>query len=564
MSSFAPQVAAPGTVPPDPTKHVRYTLGMVLGVDDFTQEFAYLSGRDQWMAHDLIGYGTICGLRVTIETDIHGPRVVVTPGVGITPPGQLVRVPVTQCASLNDWLRMQQQQKPQPPFISVLGSPPDDALTLYVMLCYRDCPTDQVPIPGEPCRDESEAMTASRLVDDFRLELRTTPPDQREEDALRDFVDWFSQVECVDDPDEAVTLAEFEHAIREAAHVSEPEAGSPPDFMYGSPPTSLRIPGDQACVYLRAAFRIWTTELRPVWTPNGCGNTPDEECLLLAELNVPVKENSGQWVVDDMLSVIINEDRRPYLIHLRLLQEWLLCGMRPQKSGETPAIGTLMGDVTGNSTQNTVERIRNINVASGTPGDGQVLTYNSATQQWQPKAVPPPTITLAGDVTGPPTNTKVARLQNALVSPTAQIPAPGQVLTVQPNGQWQAANASSNINAVEHPAGLPSYLIVAAGMVRGDGSSIGPVYNDLKASATGDSELTVTFKGYQQQDPKFQYIVKALPVFSDNSFSIPLVSFLRFDTKSFILHVANGGGTVKQDILKQQAFMIEVSQFFAS
>ena len=33
---------------PNPAKHVNF--GMVLGVDDFTQEFAYLSGRDQWLS----------------------------------------------------------------------------------------------------------------------------------------------------------------------------------------------------------------------------------------------------------------------------------------------------------------------------------------------------------------------------------------------------------------------------------------------------------------------------------------------------------------------------------
>ena len=45
MDTFVPQVAAASA--PDPSKHVNFTLGMVLGVDDFTQEFAYLSGRER-------------------------------------------------------------------------------------------------------------------------------------------------------------------------------------------------------------------------------------------------------------------------------------------------------------------------------------------------------------------------------------------------------------------------------------------------------------------------------------------------------------------------------------
>ena len=77
----------------DLSKHVNFVPGMVLGVDDFTQEFAYLSGRDQWLARDLIGYGTVRGLNVTVDVDASkGPRVVVEPGVAVSPRGQMICV----------------------------------------------------------------------------------------------------------------------------------------------------------------------------------------------------------------------------------------------------------------------------------------------------------------------------------------------------------------------------------------------------------------------------------------------------------------------------------------
>ena len=57
-SGFTPDAGLTGP-PPDPTKHVNYTLGMILGVDEFTQEFAYLSERDRWAVRDLAGYGTL-------------------------------------------------------------------------------------------------------------------------------------------------------------------------------------------------------------------------------------------------------------------------------------------------------------------------------------------------------------------------------------------------------------------------------------------------------------------------------------------------------------------------
>jgi len=195
MSSFASQVATPGVTPPDPTKHVNYTLGMVLGVEDFTQEFAYSSGRDQWMVRELIGYGTVCGLRVTVEADNKGPRVEVTPGVAISPPGQMIRVTPAQCAYLNDWLAANKDD-----LNKRLQGQAGNAVILYVVLCYRDCPTDQVPIPGEPCRSEEESVAASRLADDFTLELRFDAPDQREYYAWIDLAAWLSQVVIIDAP----------------------------------------------------------------------------------------------------------------------------------------------------------------------------------------------------------------------------------------------------------------------------------------------------------------------------------------------------------------------------
>src|SRR5215207_10297648 len=164
--------------PLDPAKHVNFTLGMLLGVDDFTQEFAYLSGRDQWLARDMLGFGTVCGLRVSVEPDARGPRVAVEPGTALTPHGQLVRVPTRQCAYLNEWLAAHDTAVTER-----VGSPP--GLRLHVVLCYRACETDAVPIPGEPCRSEDDVMAASRLTDDYVLELRFAPPDQDEEDAVR-------------------------------------------------------------------------------------------------------------------------------------------------------------------------------------------------------------------------------------------------------------------------------------------------------------------------------------------------------------------------------------------
>jgi Hep_Hag. len=47
---------------------------------------------------------------------------------------------------------------------------------------------------------------------------------------------------------------------------------------------------------------------------------------------------------------------------------------------------SVAGDVTGTLGTTTVARIQNIPVKSGTPSNGQILAYNSATSQWEPMA----------------------------------------------------------------------------------------------------------------------------------------------------------------------------------
>jgi len=99
--------------------------------------------------------------------------------------------------------------------------------------------------------------------------------------------------------------------------------------MFGSPPSELHINTADLSEYWRAAFLLWVTELRPLWLGKNqtCSTPPDEGCVLLAELSVPlVNELSGERRVDPVKDIEIHEERRPFILHLRLLQEWMLAG----------------------------------------------------------------------------------------------------------------------------------------------------------------------------------------------------------------------------------------------
>src|SRR5947209_15350349 len=142
MSTFVHSAARAPVAPLDPHKHVNYAIGMVLGVEDFNQEFTYLAGRDQWLARELLGYGTVSGLQVSTDVEHGSPVVYVEAGVALSPGGQLIRIPTKQCAHLDTWLAGQRQHLSGLPLDPGQSNP----LTLYVVLSYRESPADNVPI----------------------------------------------------------------------------------------------------------------------------------------------------------------------------------------------------------------------------------------------------------------------------------------------------------------------------------------------------------------------------------------------------------------------------------
>lgn len=374
MSCFSTVSAVTANSELDLTKHVNYTSGMILGVDDFTQEFAYLSGRNRWLARDALGYGTISGLSVQIEKDAEkGFRVLVQPGVAISPRGQMICVGSAQCAYLNQWLAAADAKELNKRIRHDTGSPPVSSppvgseLTLYVTLCYRDCLMDEVPIPGEPCRNEAELTEASRVKDDFSLELRFEAPKQSEENAVRKFVEQLKQIK-ITEFGSSTPLEKLIKTVRDEWHASS----SPP---VTSPSEVLQIHTNDFCDYLRAVFRLWVTELRNEASDRetGCavemtGANKIEDCVLLAELRVPLESVSPGWKVSDTQEIELFEENRPFLLHLRMLQEWMLCGDK-RTSGNSP----ITSPPIPTDHDHSLDSLRD--VAVPTPAEGQILIF---------------------------------------------------------------------------------------------------------------------------------------------------------------------------------------------
>jgi hypothetical protein len=311
----------------DPYKRVHHFDGLVLGVDEFKQDQLYFMERDRLHNRALHGYGTVCGLKVEIR-ERNGPEVFVAPGLALAPSGQMIRVPTAQCAKLEPGLDANRDEI----YRRECSPPSTDSLRPYVVLCYRECKTDVVPVPSGPCGSQDDTMTSSRIADAFELKLSLDRPPQVEEEAVRLFGELLRRIEISDAASTYLTQLEIEHHVRDLAKAVKPDSLSPPEFsslLTSSPPEGGPIwylRPEEAHDLLRAAFRVWVTEVRchfleDVQDCSSC--TPDHSCVLLAELEFGVVEVGNTLkVVGGASDVSVNEDNRPVLLHTRLLQEW--------------------------------------------------------------------------------------------------------------------------------------------------------------------------------------------------------------------------------------------------
>lgn len=314
MNCFSTTSLTPTTL--DSHKRVNYSLGLVLGVDEFLQEQTYFMEGDRLHNRLLHGYGTLCGLQVSERSGASGPEILVQPGIAVDPQGQTINVPSPQCVSLNDWLGQEiNRQKVE----EASGSPPGP-VELYVVLCYRECRTDNVPIPGSPCRTEEDSTSPSRIADDFELRLVTSPPDQAEEELVDRFGRLLDLIEIDGTATDFLSDEDLADLVRALAEDDQlPSWASPPVGSFILHP-------DTACEALQHAMHVWVTEVRGCdWTVEG------QRCVRLAHLSFNTEEFGGRLLVNEDIDVdgsvtVDDETDRPLLLHTRLLHEWIACG----------------------------------------------------------------------------------------------------------------------------------------------------------------------------------------------------------------------------------------------
>jgi len=137
-----------------PTRN-RYFAGNLLGVQDLQDEQAYLIDKDRRHARYLHGYGVVCGLRVRPADPPQPWQVIVEPGLALDPCGREILVPQPVEYRLNR---------------------PDRRGPIYLVIEYCEEEAAPIPVPGPPDGPQDN-LEPSRIVETFRLDVRSEPPE---------------------------------------------------------------------------------------------------------------------------------------------------------------------------------------------------------------------------------------------------------------------------------------------------------------------------------------------------------------------------------------------------
>lgn len=169
--------AACWTVPPEFVR-LRYFFGQRLGVVDLSDEQSFLVGKQRFHNLRAHGVGVLCGLAAERYVFPAGSpqntpttTLLVRRGAALDACGREIVVGWDQCVDVAAWF---QKHAATLPGLAHWAEPGfTGQRRLWVCLEYRECPTDPMPAPRDPCGCDETSCEFGRVREGFSLSLIT-------------------------------------------------------------------------------------------------------------------------------------------------------------------------------------------------------------------------------------------------------------------------------------------------------------------------------------------------------------------------------------------------------
>ncbi len=149
--------------------HTRnhYFTGKLMVERDFTDEQHYFMEKLRLHHQRLHGTGVVCGLQI-VQHDNPACRdryVIVQPGSAVDCCGQDILLAEPEVLDLYQFPEMQDLQK--------AGG--DEQHTLQFRICYRECPTENIPVLYDECGCDDSQCAPNRVLESYQIELEVDP-----------------------------------------------------------------------------------------------------------------------------------------------------------------------------------------------------------------------------------------------------------------------------------------------------------------------------------------------------------------------------------------------------
>jgi hypothetical protein len=159
-------------VPPAEFTRLRYFFGQRLNVVDLTDEQAYVVGKQRFHNLRAHGVGILCGLLADryvypqgSDPNAKTTLLRVSKGSALDPCGREIIVGWDQCIDVAAWFAQHPAAQGE---VDANGG-----LHLWILLCYRECPSDPSPAPRDACGCTSDGCEFARIREGFELKLIT-------------------------------------------------------------------------------------------------------------------------------------------------------------------------------------------------------------------------------------------------------------------------------------------------------------------------------------------------------------------------------------------------------